>query len=300
LRTIAEQGTFAAAAARLGYTQSAISQQLAALERITGQRLLERPRGRPPTGLTVAGELLLQHAQAIFARVQAARADLAALTATGGLPLRIGTFQSVGVHVVPQVLQRFRRAWPQAQVCPCEAADDAELLAAVEAGELDLTFTMLPVGDGPFQTVELLQDPYVVVVAAGSALARQDRPPSLRELAEQPLVGFRSRRMQQRIEALLHGRGIELNVVYHTDDNLTLQAMVAAGAGIALAPRLSVLPAAEGVVLLEPAAPLPPRLLGVAWHRDRRRSPAARAFAKLSVEVGAELQERALDARSST
>src|SRR5260370_32788578 len=104
LREVAEQGTFGAAATRLGYTQSAISQQLAALERIVGQRLLERPQGRRPTGLTPAGVMLLRHAEALFARVQAARADLAALALNGGAPLRVGTYQSVGIHIMPAVL----------------------------------------------------------------------------------------------------------------------------------------------------------------------------------------------------
>src|SRR5437868_2437495 len=135
LREIADQGTFSTAAARLGYTQSAISQQLAALERIVGQRLLERPQGRRPTGLTPAGKMLLRHAERIFAQVQAARADLVALAASGA-PLRVGTYQSIGVHILPAVLPRFRAAWPQVQVRIREEAGDRALLAAVESGEL--------------------------------------------------------------------------------------------------------------------------------------------------------------------
>jgi len=294
LRAIAEQGTFAAAAAQLGYTQSAISQQLAALERIVGQRLLERPRGRRPTGLTDAGQLLLRHARAVLARVQAARADLATLAADGGPPLRIGIYQSIGVHVLPAVLKRFRHEWPQVRTDLHEAAGDAELLAAVEAGELDLTFSMLPVGDGPFEATELLHDPYVVAVPADSALAGRGCPPKLRELAELPVMGFRTCRNEQRIEAYLRTRGIELNVVFRSDDNMTIQAMVAAGEGVALMPRLTLLPPAEGIALLELEAGFPARLIGVVWHRDRYRPPAASDFAKISFEVCAELQKGTL------
>src|SRR5215813_12790179 len=96
LQAVAETGSFGRAAERLGYTQSAISQQIATLERIVGQRLIDRPGGPRPVSLTEAGELLLRHADAIAARLQAAQADLAALDAGDAGPLRIGTYQSVG------------------------------------------------------------------------------------------------------------------------------------------------------------------------------------------------------------
>ena len=294
LREVAEQGTFGAAAARLGYTQSAISQQLAALERIVGQRLLERPQGRRPTGLTAAGVMLLRHADAVFARIQVARADLAALARDGGAPLRVGTYQSVGVHILPVVLRQFRDAWPHVQVRLREEAGDGALLSAVESGGLDLSFAMLPVRQGPFETVELLQDPYVLVVPAGSELARRGRAPSLRELSKLPLICFRTCRNEQRIEAYLRARGIELAVVFRSDDNMTVRAMVAAGAGMALVPRLSMLPASEEVTLVDLDDRLPPRLLGIIWHRDRFHPQAASAFIRTSAEVCAELQEHLL------
>src|SRR5581483_2154800 len=101
LKAIAEEGTFGRAASRLGYTQSAVSQQIATLERIVGQRLIDRPGGPRPVSLTEAGELLLRHADAIAARLQAAHADLAALDAGESGPIRIGTYQSVGSKVLP-------------------------------------------------------------------------------------------------------------------------------------------------------------------------------------------------------
>ena len=291
LREVAEQGTFGAAATRLGYTQSAISQQLAALERIVGQRLLERPQGRRPTGLTPAGVMLLRHAEAVFARVQAARADLAALALNGGAPLRVGTYQSVGIHIMPAVLRRFVGGRPHVQIRLREEAGDSALVSAVESGELDVTFVMLPVGQGPFETVELLHDPYVLVVPAGSELARRGRPLPLRDLSELPVICFRSCRNEQRVEAYLRARGIELTVVFRSDDNMTVQAMVAAGVGVALVPRLSMLPPREEVALVDLGTRLPPRTLGIIWHKDRFQSPAMSAFVQVSTEVCTELQE---------
>src|SRR3954469_23796980 len=95
----AQAGSFGRAAQRLGYTQSAISQQIAALERAVGERLVERPGGSRPVALTEAGRPLLAHADAIVARLKAAQADMAALRQGEAGTLRVGTFQSVGARV---------------------------------------------------------------------------------------------------------------------------------------------------------------------------------------------------------
>src|SRR5919201_3830279 len=113
LKAVAHEGSFGRAAKHLGYTQSAISQQIATLEKIVGQRLLDRPGGPRPVSLTEAGHLLLKHADGIAARLQAAQADLAALGAGDAGPLRVGTYQSVGAKVLPTLIQRFAAEWPQ-------------------------------------------------------------------------------------------------------------------------------------------------------------------------------------------
>src|SRR5688500_2704977 len=144
LEAVAREGSFGRAAASLGYTQSAISQQIQTLERLVGERLLERPGGPRAVSLTEAGELLLRHAEAIVARLHAAQADMAALAQGHGGRLRVGTFQSVGARVLPAVLRRFTGSWPQVEVELTESASDEELLRLVERGELDLAFAMPP------------------------------------------------------------------------------------------------------------------------------------------------------------
>jgi molybdate transport repressor ModE-like protein len=171
LKAIAEEGSFGRAAASLGYTQSAISQQIAMLERIVGQKLIDRPGGPKQVSLTEAGELLLRHADAIAARLQAAQADLAALDAGDAGPLRIGTYQSVGARVLPAMFHEFSEQWPDVEITLQESADDRDLIHLVERGELDLTFVVLPLDSGPYETVDLFRDPYVLVVPAGSPLA---------------------------------------------------------------------------------------------------------------------------------
>jgi DNA-binding transcriptional LysR family regulator len=290
LKAIAEEGTFGRAAQRLGYTQSAISQQIATLERIVGQRLIERPGGPRPVSLTEAGVLLLRHADSIAARLQAAQADLAALDAGDAGPLRIGTYQSVGAKVLPGLLREFTAEWPQVDVTLRESADDAELVQQVERGELDLSFVVLPIGPGPYETVELMRDPYVLVVPAGSELTVDGRVPRLQDILEHPLIGFRTCRTTHQVEDRLRQAGSEPQIVFRSDDNGTVQGLVAAGVGLAIVPRLTVDPTDESIEVIDLGERVPPRLIGIAWHRDRKRTPAAQAFVELARRLTAETE----------
>ncbi len=282
LKAIAEEGTFGRAAASLGYTQSAVSQQIAMLERIVGQRLIDRPGGPRPVSLTEAGEVLLRHADAIDARLQAAQADLAALDAGDAGALNVGTYQSVGARLLPTLLREFGAAWPKVDVSLRESADDGELARLVERGELDLSFVVLPLEPGPYETVELMRDPYVLLVPAGSPLASKDRAPRLRELVEHPLIGFRTCRTTYHVEDRLRQTGHDPQIVFRSDDNGTVQGLVAAGVGIAIVPRLTVDETDKAIEVVDLGDRLPPRLIGIAWHRDRRQTRAAEAFVALA------------------
>jgi molybdate transport repressor ModE-like protein len=286
LEAVAREGSFGKAASALGYTQSAVSQQIAALERIVGHRLVERPGGPKPVSLTEAGRLLLTHADAIAARVAAAQADLTALDEGQAGTLRVGVFQSVGQRVLPELMRRYRGSWPQLKVTLTESANDEELLELVERGDLDLTFADLPLTEGPFDSVELMRDPYVLVVAADSELADRERPPSTREMSELDLISHKHCRTVKRLDAVF---GRPLDFVFRSDHNQTVQALVAAGVGSALVPRLTMDPADESTVMIE-LPKLPPRVIALAWHRDRYRTPAAHAFVETAQAVSADLE----------
>src|SRR5579859_5545649 len=179
VEAVCRTGSFGRAARELGYTQSAVSQQIAQLERIVGQRLFDRPGGPRRVEPTEAGLLLLRHADAIVARLDAARADMAALAEGEAGTLRVGVFQSVGANLLPALVRRFRAQWPQVGVRVREENDSTELVRLLEHGELDLAFAELPLPDGPFEWAELFQDPYVLLVSAKSELAKLDAAPSL-------------------------------------------------------------------------------------------------------------------------
>jgi len=289
LQAIAQEGSFGRAALRLGYTQSAVSQQIATLERIVGERLLDRPGGPRAVSLTEAGLLLLRHAEAIVARLNSARADFEALSAGTAGALRVGTYQSVGKRILPALLRSFRAAWPQVELRLTESNTDQELVGAIERGDLDLTFADFVEWEGPFERVELLEDPYVLLVQADSPLAAAARPPALREIAELPLIGFRQCRSTVVLEGHFRVCGLDPDFVFRSDDNGTVQAMVAAGVGVAVVPRLTVDPNDPNCAAIDLGGIVPPRRIALLWHRDRYRSPAAHAFVEAARELCAEL-----------
>jgi molybdate transport repressor ModE-like protein len=288
LRAVAETGTFWAASEQLNSSLSTVSDHVAALEALVGQRLIERSRGRRTVELTEAGRVLLGHAEAIESRLAAAEADFRSYAEGRSGSLRVGIYQSVGNKVLPEVMRRFTQRWPGVDVQLTEASLDLDLVDAVERGDLDLSFAIQPIPEGPFEVRELMRDPYVLVTAAGSALARGR--PAAADLAGVPMIGYQHGRHQDLAEDFLLGRGVRPRIVFRSNDNVTVQAMVGAGLGVALAPLLAVEANDSKVQLLQLAEPVPPRVLVVIWHRDRYRPPAAAAFVDTAIAVAGEIE----------
>ncbi|WP_217924100.1 LysR family transcriptional regulator [Miltoncostaea oceani] len=290
LRAVAEAGSFGGAATLLGYTQSAVSQQIATLERATGVRLIDRPGGPRRISMTEAGRVLLRHAERITADMEAAWADLAALADGATGTLRVGTYQSVGARILPDLMRRFLQERPGVTVELTESGNDAELLALLERGELDLSFTVLPMPDGPYEGVELMTDPYVLMVAASDPLAGRDGPLALTDLAGRPLIGFRHCLSGEFVDAHIRRHGVDLDIVFRSDDNGTVQGLVGAGMASALVPLLAADPGDDRVAVLPMGDTVPSRRIAVAWHRDRALSAAAEAFIASAARVCDELQ----------
>src|ERR687898_664948 len=210
---------------------------------LVGERLLERPGGPRAVSLTEAGTLLLRHAEAIVGRLGAAQADMTALAEGDAGSLRIGTFQSVGAKVLPEVMRRFLDGWPQIELELTESASDDELLRLAELGELTL-------------------------------------------------IANRACRSTALAEGELVQRGVAVDVAFRSDDNGTVQGLVGAGFGAALVPLLTVDQRDERIRVLELEPEIPHRRISLAWHRDRHRSPAARAFAEVAAGVCSDVAER--------
>jgi DNA-binding transcriptional LysR family regulator len=291
LRAVAEEGTFGAAALKLGYAQSAISQQIAALERYVGRRLFDRPGGPRPVTLTRSGELLLGHAESIMTRLSAARIDLESLTDedTKGA-LRVGAYQSVAAAIVPLILRGIGAGPEETVIELTESNDDGHLLDLLERGELDIAFTALPVADGPLEATPLLNDPYLLLVHEEHPYAELDRELTLEEVAAVPLIACKRSPGQASVEDVFVYHGLNPRFVQRVEDTATLHSFVVAGLGCGLVPRLAVSSDGKPLVALRIEPKLPERVVAIAWHRDRLRTCTAGLFVDLAVEVSAQLE----------
>jgi DNA-binding transcriptional LysR family regulator len=274
LDAVATEASFNRAAAKLGYTQSAISQQIATLERVVGQRLIERPGGSHPVRLTRAGELVMEHAHAIGARLANAQADLQSLT-TGDLdPLRLGFFGRGLGALMPGICRRLDVERPDIVVRVMMEKDE-ELLGMTRRGEVDVSFVQLPVNDADLEQITLLEDEYVLIVRAGSR--ERKTSPTLEELAAMPLIGFKTGEGCQ-LTDYFKSNNLKPGWIVGSHDLETIHAFVAAGDGVALLPRLATLCLGPGVEVVELACGLPPRRVGLVWSKLRGESGLADAF----------------------
>jgi DNA-binding transcriptional LysR family regulator len=289
LSAVHEERSFRGAADRLGYVQSAVSQQISHLERLVGIRLVERTRGHAGVDITEAGRLLLVHAERILAELGAAEADLRALSSGASGTLRVGTYESVATRLVPQALTLLAERRPEIDVVTTEAAWDADLFEKVERGELDVAFAERPLDPGPFDSIELMVDPPVLLVQAESPLARKEGPATLADIASLPLIAHPAWRMFPLIEAEFRATGLDPEFRLGSNSNAAMQALVGAGLGSAILPRLAADPHDPAIDLIDLSGMLPARTLALFWHADRHLGDALDAFCDAVLDACARL-----------
>jgi DNA-binding transcriptional LysR family regulator len=285
LVAIARTRSVSRAAEELGYGQSAVSQQLAALEKTVGVRLVDRGTGPKPVQLTEAGNVLLRHATSILERLAAARSDLESLDAGTSGSIRIGTFQSAGARLLPKILADYRRTWPAISIHLHTETFDGELAALLRDGALDVAFVEeSSVGVG-LDHVHLLTDKFVALV-----------PPTHRfaSLAAIHLHDFESEDMIEgesadactiRAERAFRNIGVEPRVVFRTDDNPTRQRLVDAGLGSAVLPGLTVEAGLPNGAVVVPLIDELARRISLAWASDRTKSRALDAFIETATRL---------------
>ena len=290
LEAIASEGSFSGAGTKMGYSQSAISGQIATLERLVGTRLVTRLRGSRKVSLTVEGERLLEHAKVINARLSAARADLS--KPHNGTPtLHIGTFQSVSQTLLPAPLRELMRT-SKASTSLREDGSIENLVELVISGELDVTFVLLPVETEEVETREILRDPWTIVVRDDHPLARLNRPLVAADISQLPLITYEDCRSQKFIEGALRAGGAHVRVVTRLADYRSVLTMVDAGLGVGLVPRLAAEPDIGALKMLTLDGQ-PPRIVGVAWSAERGASDVVARFVELASAVGKRLSAAA-------
>jgi DNA-binding transcriptional LysR family regulator len=279
LKEVAYRGSFSAAAEALSYTQSAVSQQVAALESETGMALLERhPRG---VSLTAAGQTLVGHADGILARLDAAEASLAAIAGLRGGRLRVASFPTAGATLMPLAIATFSASYPEIELTLAEGEPEA-IIARLRAGELDLALLFEFAGEAlateDVTRTELLEDPMYLALPSAHPLVAKGRL-RLADLAADAWVQTSSSSPCARhVVRSCHAAGFEPNVAFESDDYQTVQGLVAAGVGVALIPELA-LSVVRDDVAIRALSPTPPmRQVIAATPAGARLVPAAPAM----------------------
>jgi len=278
LRAVVTSGSVTAAATHLGYTPSAVSQQIAVLERQAGVPLLERVgRGVQPTP---AGLLLTEYAARIGREVAEAETALADLRAgrTGSLTVRY--FPTAGADLVAPAVARLRREHPGVRI-DLGLVDPGDPLPEVEKGRADLAIVVRPRGQGRegLRLVHLRDDPYRAVLPKGHRLAAK-RVLDLTDLAGEPWVGSESPDGSC-LELILRAcaaAGFSPAVVVQSEDYATAQGFVAAGLGVSLLPLAALAHHHPGVVVRKVRGPEPVRAVHAAVRETSLRQPALRGL----------------------
>jgi DNA-binding transcriptional LysR family regulator len=259
LKEVAYRGSFSAAAQALDYTQSAVSQQIAALEAETGMTLLERhPRG---VTLTAAGQTLVGHAEGILARLEAADAALAAIAGLRGGRLRMASFPTAGSTLMPVAIASFRASYPDVELTLAEGEPE-EIAPRLRAGELDLALLFEFPGEAAAQEgmtrTPLLSDPMYLALPREHPLASRQGI-RLQDLSDEAWIQTsRESPCARHVVRSCHAAGFEPVVSFESDDYQTVQGLVAAGVGVALIPELALSVVREDIAIreLSPAPPL--------------------------------------------
>ncbi len=287
LHAVAEYGSVTAAADALHLTTSAVSQQLGKLERELGQPLLER-RGRG-VRLTDAASLLVTHTGRILALVEQAHADLEAQRDDVLGELSVAAFATAARGLAPPALLALRAEHPQLRV-RLQELEPRDSLPLVARGDLDLAVVLdwsnalLGVPRG-LQRAALLDDVVDVALAAGHPLAARSTV-DLSELAAEPWVCWQPGEFcHDCLLATLRARGIEPTIAHTVSEHATQLALVAAGLGVAVVPRLGRDPLPGGVTMVA-VRPVLVRHVYVVWRGVAARRPAVRAAVAALTEAG--------------
>jgi DNA-binding transcriptional LysR family regulator len=307
LREVARQGSLSAAAVTLGYTQPAVSRQIAVLEAEAGVQLLQRiPQG---VTLTDAGRMLVDRAEGILTSLAHAEEELRALAGLGGGTLRMAAFASAAASVVPLALSRFRERYPAVELS-ISVADPVDSLPLLRAGELDIALCNYTEGssfDFPrssshpeagglrVELVHVFDDPMYVALPTSHPLAAVPEL-SLSLLADEPwmLTTTATCPDADLFAGACQAAQIEPRVAFQYDDYAALLGFVAAGVGISVTPDMVARQVRGDVVIRTLTPPLPPRsvtaAVPAAYH-----SPAVAAMLEILLELAPEWVAGQLD-----
>jgi DNA-binding transcriptional LysR family regulator len=278
MAAIAEEGTFGRAAARLGYTQSSVSQQVAALEKAVGGAVFDRPGGPRPVRITPLGEVVLTHGRDLLTKAEAL-ADAVDRFRAGSGRIDIGTFQGVSNLILPAVVRRLLDEHPGCDIRLSEVEPENP-----QIGGLDLLFHDGRI-EGDVEHVELLAEQYLLVAGAG---AFPDGPVRVKLLDDTPMVAWPPTYHQTWLERTLASNGARPRIVFRTAGHETIVSMVRAGIGSAVLPSLALHGSdawSDERLSIHELRPSPARTWYLHWRAERAQSPLATRAIDIAVEA---------------
>jgi DNA-binding transcriptional LysR family regulator len=305
LREVGRQGSFSRAASILGYTQPAISRQIATLEREMQATLVDRnPRG---VHLTDAGETLVEHTEAILARLADAEAEVRAIAELRGGRLRMASFPTAAATVAPLALAAFRRVYPEVELSLTMVPEPADALPGLSSGQFDIALSLDGMDDAltaGTDSLWLFDDPMHVALTPGHRLVEQRRI-TLADFREDEWVLATTARCpdKQVFVTACQEAGFEprLNLHHHDHDYATIAAFVEAGMGISMIPDLAINSARADIVLRRLATGAPTRKVIAATKAGSYRSPAVQAMLRTLIDASADwVASRRAQAAQST
>jgi DNA-binding transcriptional LysR family regulator len=292
LREVAIRGSFSAAAEALSFTQSAVSQQIAALEREAGCKLVQRnARG---IRLTEAGEALVRHTDAILARLSEAEAELEAIAGIRGGRLRLTAFESAASSLMPLAIAAFRSEHPGVELS-LTISEPEEFTPLLRSGEIDLALgydsRIRHEVDGIVRH-HLLSDPMFVAMPADHPLARK-RHLRLADLADDAwIAGATDCECNRLITRACAAAGFEPRIEFQTDDYTAMQGFVAAGVGVSLIAELGLTTVRDDIVIRSLGRETPVREVYAATLADGHRTPATLAMLEILQAVASRYESR--------
>ena len=281
---IARQRSFTRAAGRLRMAQPALSQQMKNLEVELGTPLFHR--GRKEVQLTAAGKTFLPRAEALLIQAEAAKAVVSDVAQLRGGKLVIAAIPSVSACLLPEVIQHFTKQ--HAQVALQLIEDSSERVAdCVESGLADIGFLQLPASKSAFMAQPLITEPFVLLIGSSHPIA-SEKAVMLGQLSAVPFIFYKGRARDTALEACREA-GFQPRIVCESGELGTVRALVAAGLGLAIVPRLAAgnLPASISAVSIR--EPKMQRQIAAVWQKGSVLSPAAATL--LHLTTGLLLQE---------
>ena len=289
LAEVARQGSFSAAAEELYLSQSAISQQVATLEKEVGMPLLERTRGGPK--LNGAGRTLVGHAEAALARLEQAEHELKAIAGLEGGELRVASFPSASATLLTEALAEFGSRHPSVRLSVTEAEPE-QSVPKLRAAEVDVAivfdYPMLPSepDERDIERALLLTESMYLALPKGHPLAKADTV-RLADLADEAwLCGVCPSSCGDVVKQACRQAGFDPGIGFESDEYQVLQAYVAAGLGFTLLPDLA-LPTLRSDLVVRPTKPAAPkRRVWAATRAEGARSAATDAMVEILRQVG--------------